>query len=335
MRVLVTGAGGFLGSAVVEAALAAGHEVLAMRRPASARSEDKERLTWVSADLRQTQGLTDMLQGIEAVIHCAAAASGDLSIQLSGTVVATENLLAALPSDLNRFVHVSSFSVYDFDAPSFGGTLSEDSRIEPHPLRRDAYTQTKLIQEQLVRNYASARNVTLVVARPGAIYGPKKTWDYGRSLSIRKADLIFSPLARMRLIHLNNCADALVAALSVQVKDELIVNLVDSEQPSHWSFHRLCRRHGLTQGVGVPIPYALILALGGAARLTSGLFFRNRARLPELFDPPRQRARWRPLRYSRSRLDGILGVRQHISLEEGVAAMVDPKSLKGPACADE
>lgn len=325
MRVLVTGAGGFLGSAVVEAALAVGHDVLALRRPASALSEEMVagRLTWLSADLRQPQGLADRLQGIEGVIHCAAAASGDLSVQLAGTVVATENLLAALPSDLNRFVHVSSFSVYDFDAPRFGGTLSEESRPEPDPLRRDAYTQTKLIQEDLVRKYAATREVSLVVARPGAIYGPGKTWDCGRSLSIGKADLIFAPLARMRLIHLDNCADALVAALSIHVENEVIVNLVDAEQPSHWRFHRLSRRHGLTRGAGLPIPYALLLALGGLARLTSGLFFRNRARLPELLDPPRQRARWRPLNYSRSRMNNVLGVKQRVSLEDGVAAMAE------------
>jgi nucleoside-diphosphate-sugar epimerase len=52
-------------------------------------------------------------------------------------VLATENLLAALPADLRRFVHVSSFSVYDFDDPRTFGTLSEETAIETHPSRRD------------------------------------------------------------------------------------------------------------------------------------------------------------------------------------------------------
>lgn len=339
MKVLITGAGGFLGSAVVAAALAAGHEVLALRRPTSVWREDlsSEKLTWLSADLRQSGNLIEHFKSVECVIHCAAAASGDLSEQLSNTVLATENLLAELPTDLRRFVHVSSFSVYDFDAPRLGGTLSEESPLEPQPLRRDAYTQTKLIQEQMVRKYAAAHKVPLVVARPGAIYGPGKMWDCGRSLSVRNFDLICAPLARMRLIHVDNCADALVASLSVPLKGELIVNLVDSEQPSHWRFHRLSRRHGLTQAIGIPIPYMLLQALGSAARLTSRLFFRDRARLPELLDPPRQRARFRPLRYSRSQLDRALSVRQRISLEEGISATsnsnaIDRFSSKGPNC---
>jgi 2-alkyl-3-oxoalkanoate reductase len=337
VKVLVTGAGGFLGSAVVAAAVAAGHEVLALRRPASKIPEDSgsENLIWLSADLRQPENLSESLKGIEGVIHCAAAASGDLTAQLSDTVVATENLLAELPVHLDRFVHVSSFSVYDFDAPGFRGTLSEKTPLEPRPLRRDIYTQTKVIQERLVRAHAAAHNISLVVGRPGAIYGPDKTWDYGGSLSLLGFDLIFAPLSRMRLIHVENCAEALVAALSIPLEGELIVNLVDLEQPSHWHFHRLARREGVPTGRGVPIPYALVLALGGIARLTSRLFLHNRARLPELLDPPRQRARWRPLRYSRARADATLGVSQRISLQAGMAAIASRASNIHPDTLDE
>ncbi len=321
---LITGAGGFLGRATVAAALATGHEVLALHRPASANALNLAGpgLTWIAGDLRQPDGWRARLAEVEAVIHCAAAASGDLPTQLAGTVLATENLLAALPADLCRFVHVSSFSVYDFDDPRFLGLLSEDTSIEKRPLRRDAYTQTKLIQEQLVRRFAADRGVPLVVARPGAIYGPGKTWDYGRSLAVGPLDLVFAPLSRMRLIHVDNCADALVAALTVPVESELIANLVDAEQPTRWRFRRLARRAGAATGVGVPVPYAFVLALGMAARLASLLFFRSRARLPELLDLPRQRVQWRPLRYSRARAQSVLGVKQRVSLSAGISAMV-------------
>lgn len=332
MRVLITGAGGFLGRATVAAALAAGHEVVAMHRPASpvARDDAEPRLTWISGDLRQPGDWRSAIADIEAVIHCAAAASGDLATQLAGTVLATENLLAALPAGLRRLVHVSSFSVYDFDDPRFLGTLSEDTAIESHPSRRDAYTQTKLIQESLVRQYAADHAISLVVARPGAIYGPGKTWDYGRSVSFGRFDLVFAPLSRMRLIQVDNCADGLVAALTVPLEKELTVNLVDAEQPTHWGFRRLARRAGAATGTGVPVPYVFVQALGLAARFASVLFFRSRARLPELLDPPRQRVRWRPLRYSRKRAQSALGVGQRVSLAEGTAAMVSAETAVLP-----
>jgi 2-alkyl-3-oxoalkanoate reductase len=323
VRVLVTGAGGFLGAAVVAAALEAGHEVLALRRRALAAPGDMfpAGLTWLSGDLRQPDGLCDALADVEGVIHCAAAASGDLSTQLANTVLATENLLRSLPSSLQRFVHVSSFSVYDFDAPGFLGMLSEDTPLETRPWRRDAYTQTKLIQERLVRDLAASRGFPLMVARPGAIYGPGKSWDFGSSLSLWRLDLIVAPLARMRLVHVQNCAEALVALLTSGAEPELTVNLVDAEQPSHWRFHRLARRAGHRAGIPVPLPYAALLALGGLARLASWCFFGNRARLPELLDLPRQRARWRPLRYSRKRLHSVLKLEQRITLESGVSAL--------------
>jgi len=323
MKVLVTGATGFLGSAVVAAALAAGHEVVALRRPSAPppASVSTGQLSWLATDLRQPGNLRKRLKEIEGVVHCAAATSGDLATQLAGTVVATENLLACLPQGLQRFVHVSSLSVYDFDKPRFLGLLSEDTSLESHPLRRDAYTQTKLIQERLVRDFARSEQIPLVLARPGAIYGRTKTWDYGRGLAIKGIDLIFAPFARMRLIHVDNCADALVAALTAPVDGDLVVNLVDSEQPSHWRFHALARRAGAPTGLGVPVPYAAVLGIGLAARLASWLFFKGRARLPEFLDPPRQRVRWRPLRYARDRTRIILGTRQRVSLQQGLAEM--------------
>lgn len=320
MKVFVTGAGGFLGRAVVAAAARAGHQVLAMVRPASAgRGGLPAGVTEVAGDLRQRGPWTESLVGVDAVVHCAAA-FGDLASQLAGTVLATENLLSALPGGVKRIVHVSSLSVYDFDAPR--GTLDESTPLEAAPLRRDAYTQTKLLQEQLIRDYATRRGTDLVVVRPGAIYGPGKDWDAGTGLKIGRFDLIFAPLSRMRLIHVDNCADAIVAALSTPLAEPLTVNLIDPEQPSHWRYHSLARDAGVPTGTAVPVPYIAMLGLGLAARIASKLFFRGKARLPELLDLPRQRVRWRPLRYPADHARQALGWTPRTDLIRGVATLV-------------
>jgi len=322
MKVLVTGAGGFLGRAVVTAAARAGHQVVAMVRPVSAgRGTYSAGVTEIAGDLRQRGAWTGALGDVDAVVHCAAA-FGDLPSQLAGTVLATENLLAALPASLRRIVHVSSLSVYDFDAPRLGRPLDEATPLEAAPLRRDAYTQTKLIQEKLVRDYA-AKGTELVVVRPGAIYGPGKDWDAGTALKAGRLDLIFAPLAGMRLIHVDNCADAIVAALAAPLDAPLTVNLIDPEQPSHWRYHGLAKRAGVPTGIAIPVPYVFVLALGSAARLASKLFFRGRARLPELLDPPRQRVRWRPLRYPNGRARSALGWEPRLDLTKGVATLAE------------
>lgn len=323
MKVLVTGAGGFLGRAVVDAATARGHDVLAMHRPASLPSPgDDSSVQILAGDLRQAGSWTRKLGDVDAVIHCAAAASGDLATQLAGTVLATENLLAALPSRLASFVHVSSFSVYDFAAG--GRTLDETTPLEPEPLRRDAYTQTKLQQERMVRDWAREHKVPLLVARPGAIYGPGKDWDFGSAMRVGRFDLIFAPLAPMRLIHVSNCAAALVDAIEHDAPGETIVNLVDDEQPSHWRFHREAQQAGGSTGRAIPVPYLAVRAVGGLAILASRVFFAGRARLPEWLDPYRQRVRWRSLRYGNASYRRLTQF-DPVSLDRGVATIIAPE----------
>lgn len=322
MKVFVTGAGGFLGRAVVGAAARAGHQVVAMVRPASAgRGGFPAGTVEVAGDLRQRGPWAQALIDVDAVVHCAAA-FGDLASQLAGTVLATENLLSALPGGVRRIVHVSSLSVYDFAASR--GTMDEATPLEQEPLRRDAYTQTKLIQERLVRDHAERRGTELVVVRPGAIYGPGKDWDAGTGLKAGRFDLVFAPLSRMRLIHVDNCADAIVAALTASLDGPLTVNLIDPEQPSHWRYHQLARRAGVPTGTAVPVPYVAVLGLGLAARIASKLFFRGKARLPELLDLPRQRVRWRPFSYPADRARQALGWMPRRTLAQGVATLVEP-----------
>src|SRR3954467_14421835 len=132
MKLLVTGANGFLGHYVVAEALRRGHVVRAMvRSPADAARHGWDRdpnVEVVVADLRRRRGLTDAVRGVDAVLHLAAAKSGDLYAQYGGTVVATENLLAAMDeTGLSRIVLVSSFSVYDYlRIPAFS-VLDESS----------------------------------------------------------------------------------------------------------------------------------------------------------------------------------------------------------------
>jgi 2-alkyl-3-oxoalkanoate reductase len=322
MKVLVTGAGGFLGDAIVKACQAAGHEVLAMIRPASRGKPVLAGVTPVYGDLRQAGDWQQEICPIDAVIHCAAAASGDLPTQLAGTVLATEKLLAALPASVKRFVHISSFSVYDFDSPWLHGMFDENTAMEARPLRRDAYTQTKLMQEAMVRRFCTDKALPLAVIRPGAIFGPNKNWNYGKTLRAGPFDLIYAPFSRMRLTYVDNCAQAIAAALTADLTGQDTFNVVDDDQPTFWRFHRLAKRAGANVGVPVPVPYWMVQSLGLAAKAASKLFFAGRAKLPELFDLPRQRGTWRPLRYGNARAKKVLGWQPEVSLADGIAATV-------------
>ena len=328
MRIFVTGSTGFLGRSVVAKCAEAGHDVVALVRPNAPEGswEWPDHVEIVTGDLRQRSEWCAALDGADAVIHLAAATAGDLPEQFAGTVIATENLLDCLPSTVRRIVHISSFSVYDFGSIGTGAELDEDCALEARPQRRDAYTWAKLIQEKLVVDFCREKSFSLVVIRPGAIFGPGKHWDFGRGLKMGGFDLIFAPFARMKLTNVDNCADAIVRALDVSA-DGGTFNIVDADLPTHAAYHRLCRHAGAPAGRAVYVPWLLVAAAGLCVRAVNRAFLGGQAKLPEILDYARQQARWKPLRYSNARATRDLEWHPAISLQEGVARMFGDLAL--------
>lgn len=330
MKVLITGAGGFLGRAVVREVTARGHHVIALVRPTT----DVEALAWpdhsvtvVRGDLRRPGPWRDELTGAEVTVHLAAATSGDFNDQWAGTVVATEQLLDALDLDaLARFVHVSSLAVYDIDSVAPRGRLDETVSLESRPERRDPYTATKLVQEQLVREACAAAGTELVVTRPGAIYGPGKEWGHGAAARVGPVALIVAPNAKLRLVHVDNCAAAIGAAIDHPAAGGRTLNLVDDGLPTHLEYFRRCRRVGLTSGWAAPVPWVMLSALGHVLELVNSVVLRGRARLPELLSLPRLTARWKPLTYPNDAARTALAWEPAVSIEAGVQTLVSQRN---------
>ncbi len=172
MRVLVTGATGFLGWHLTDHLLSAGHEVRAFLR---ASSDD----TWLRArgvetvrgDWRDSASIRPAVRGADAIIH--AAGGGMMrrpkDVYLSN-VDTTENLLAAVEAcgeDLKRFVLVSSLAAH---GPSSEGAPAAELDV---PAPRSHYGKAKLAAERAALRYAEQFPVT--VLRPPAVYGPGDT----------------------------------------------------------------------------------------------------------------------------------------------------------------
>ncbi|TWT87528.1 3 beta-hydroxysteroid dehydrogenase/Delta 5--_4-isomerase [Pseudobythopirellula maris] len=307
MRVLVTGGSGFLGRHVVRSILARGHSVVVLVRPSRASAVRIEGAEVAAGDLRLPRTLAAALEGVDAVVHLAACVVGDEETQFHNTVVGTENLLAAMAAaGVYRLVHCSSFSVYDWRAAR--RSLDETTPLESDRLyQRDGYAIAKTWQERVVRRWAEANDARLTVLRPGFIWGAGKERLACIGQELGPLDVIFGPLRETPITYVENCADAFALALDRDDAVGATLNVIDDERVSAWRYAAELRRRLGIKKLGVPAPYAAVMAMGLAATLVSRSLFPSGGKLPGVLMPLRSRARFAPHRFPNDRLKETLG----------------------------
>jgi nucleoside-diphosphate-sugar epimerase len=323
MKLLVTGANGFLGRFVVNEALRRGHAVRAMVRSkgsaAKAGWDNDPRVELAIADLRLRRGLVEAVAGVDAVLHLAAAKSGDVYAQYGGTVVATENLLWAMDqAAVKHIVHVSSFAIYDWLRMRGGSVVDENAPLESDAFERDAYAHTKLVQERLVREHAAANDWKWTVLRPGMIIGPGNLWGARVGTQGKRLWVRFGAGARLPVTYVGNIAEAIVLAAEREAAAGQILNVVDDDTPTQRQYVNLLRKRTTPRPRVIGLPWFGIRATARLAWLTNKLLLGNRARLPGILIPCRVHARFKPLKYSNGKLKEVLGWKPRYSLVEAI-----------------
>jgi len=312
MRVLVTGAGGFLGRHVVRALHRRGHEVVALLRPAAdiAAIEAVEAVEGVRvarADLRAPAGLAGALDGVHAVVHLAAAVSGDEDAQFAATVIGTERLLEAVAgSDVERFVLASSIAVYDWG--SVDARLTEDSPTvqDVDALdRRGGYTVAKLWQERLTRRAAEQQGWELTILRPGFIWAAGREPLAGIGQTLGPLLLVLGPRRPLPITYVENCAERFAQAVDIPAAAGRTLNVIDPDTVSAWRFATEYLRRSRADGRCVPVPYRLGRAIAQLAGLTSRTAFGPGGRLPSILTLEHFEARFKPLDFPSERLRSV------------------------------
>jgi nucleoside-diphosphate-sugar epimerase len=178
MTVLVTGAGGFLGSHVTELLLERGEQprvlVHQSDRPRGIRASEVDLRI---GDVADGGALAGVLRGVDRVVHCAARTGpwGAEAEYKRINVRGLETLVrAAMAAGVERVVHVSSITVHGNDVR---GEADEDS-----PLRSEAnpYSRSKVAGERLLERLIREERAPVTIVRPGWIYGPRDTASFGR-----------------------------------------------------------------------------------------------------------------------------------------------------------
>lgn len=183
MKVLLTGADGFIGSHLAEQLVREGHDVRAIvlynsfdsrgwldSAPAEITSE----IEFLPGDIRDPALMMSAVAGREAVLHLAALiaipysyAAPDLYVQTN--VQGTLNLLnAARAADVGRFIHTSTSEVY--------GTARYVPMDEGHPLQgQSPYSASKIAADQMVNAFHASFGLPTVTVRPFNTFGPRQS----------------------------------------------------------------------------------------------------------------------------------------------------------------
>ena len=170
-RILVTGASGLLGSALLRRLRENGHVVrLLLRRPVPEFAVDPS-VDVTYGDLGDPDAVDRAVQGVDVVYHVGSAMGGGKAAFDAGTVGGTRNVVAAcVRHKVKRLVHVSSIILLDHAGHTNGVPVDESHALEPQPELRGHYTQAKLVAERIV-NEAIQDGLPAVILRPGQIIG--------------------------------------------------------------------------------------------------------------------------------------------------------------------
>ena len=271
-RVLVTGASGFVGRAVVAALRARGISVVAAGRSAPTVSADA---TVTVGDYASRTDWRAALTGVDAVVHLAArthtadlrdagAARAFIETNVGGTVQLATQAMAA---GVRRFVFMSSIKVNGearlgppAGVPRYAGNAT--------PAPRDHYGRSKWQAEQRLLALADSGALALTILRPPLIYGPHQRGNLRWLLDwiARGRPLPFASVVNARsLIYVHNLADAVVAALAGEPPCSRIFTLADVDIATPDLVRALADALGVRARVW-PCPPSLLVAAAQLVR---------------------------------------------------------------------
>jgi 2-alkyl-3-oxoalkanoate reductase len=309
--IVVTGASGSLGSAIVRRLVGEGRQVRAFVR----RLPDPvvEGIDYVVGNLGDADAVDRALAGAQVVIHAGAALSGPWPEHRCATVVGTRNVIDACARlGVQQVVHLSSMSVVDWaGAAAAGRPIDEATPLEPRPEERGAYTRAKL-QAEVAVTAAARAGAPVVVLRPGVIFGggiPLLTPGIARRAGKRWLVLGDGRLTPP-LVFIDDVVDAVLAAVERRLVSGEVIQVVDPERLSQAEIIALANGSGRDV---VRVPRPAVLLLGKLSEFPLGVLGK-RSPVAEY----RLRSALAPARYESDRAERLLGWRPRVGVREGI-----------------
>lgn len=185
MRVLLTGANGFVGRELSGALASASFRVRVILRPGRPVPAGAAEVTLIDELSARTQW-GEALRGVDTIIHAAARAhrvnDAETTPYFSVNAEATRALAtAATLAGVRRFIYLSSVKVNGEGRP-------ERYRSDDEPQPADAYARSKWLGERYLRDCAAGSTLEVVIVRPPLVYGPQVRGNFLRLLEWVKSE---------------------------------------------------------------------------------------------------------------------------------------------------
>jgi nucleoside-diphosphate-sugar epimerase len=268
MKVLITGATGFVGSHTAEHLLEQGHEVRALARPSS-------NLVWledtsievVHGNMLDPASLETALKSIDAVVHIAGAtAARNKQAFFEANHLATRGLLEAAKlyaPNLDRFLYISSQTA---GGPSLD-TNPVTEETPPHPIT--TYGKSKLAAENEARHYREYFPTTIL--RLPAIYGPRDTGILTFFQTVAKGikPLIGFNDKFVNLLHVRDVAHGIQLALTKPAALNRTFYIGSEEQYGWRELSDLAAEILGKRGIFVRVPHAVVSVVAGISEFAS------------------------------------------------------------------
>ena len=267
MKILLTGATGFVGSHTADRLIHCGHSVRALTRSSSSLEWLKDKpIELASGNLKDPDSLKEAVRGVDAIIHIAGAVAAKTKKGFyEHNQVATHGLLEAARrhGSISRFVFISSQTA---GGPSLDG-IPVTEETPPHPMT--TYGKSKLAAEEECKNFENYFGVTIL--RLPAIYGPRDTATLAFFQTIKRG---LKPLIGFQNKFVNLCFIGDIAAgieLAVTTP-EAMNRLYYLGSDKNYSWHELSSIASIVmkrRGLFVRIPHGLVHLIAAFSELAS------------------------------------------------------------------
>ncbi len=247
-RVLVTGASGFVGQALVPALLQHGYDVSCGQRSNPGKEEKRPDCEYYAVgDFTEKPAWDQALSEVDSVVHLAArvhvmqeTVNDPLAAFRKANVEATLELaIAAVKSKLRRFVYISSIKVNGEQTD--GDAFTEEDTVDP----LDPYARSKFEAEQGLMDIARKSGMEVVIIRPVLVYGPGVKGNVLRLLQLieKGIPLPFKGVNNQRsLLALDNLVDLIIQCIRHPAAANQIFLAADGKDVSTEKLVELCAK---------------------------------------------------------------------------------------------